>query len=71
MRQIRTVGAQTGPALLVNREIPSVKALLKRITEQEAPYLSVIADHEVRHSLWIVDQSCRHQPDNRSVCRPE
>ena len=55
VRQIRTVGAQTGPALLVNREIPSVKALLKRITEQEAPYLSVIADHEVRHSLWIVD----------------
>ena len=55
VRQIRTVGAQTGPALLINREIPSVKALLKRITEQEAPYLSVIADHEVRHSLWIVD----------------
>ena len=54
VRQIRAVGAQTGPALLFNRPLPAIKALLQRITAA-APYFSVTADYGVRHSLWIID----------------
>lgn len=55
VKQIRTVGAQTGPALLINKEIPEIKHLLQQITLNEAPYISVIGDNNVRHSLWIID----------------
>ena len=55
VKQIRTVGVQTGPALLINKEIPEIKHLLQQITLNEAPYISVIGDNNVRHSLWIID----------------
>lgn len=54
VRQIRAVGAQTGPALLFNRPIPAVRALLQKITSH-APYFSFSGDYGVRHSLWIID----------------
>lgn len=55
VKQIRTVGAQTGPALLINKDLPEIKALLKKIVTTREPAFSVVGDHEVRHSLWIVD----------------
>lgn len=55
VRQIRTVGAQTGPALLINKDLPEIKKLLKNITENRKPAFSVVGDYDVRHSLWIVD----------------
>ncbi len=54
VKQIRTVGAQTGPALLINKNIPEIKALLKEITTSRKPAFSVLGDYNVRHSLWIV-----------------
>ena len=55
IKQIKTVGAQTGPALLINKEIPSIKNLLKNITTTKAPYISVVDSNQNTHSLWIVD----------------
>ena len=55
VKQIRTVGAQTGPALLINKDLPEIKALLKKIVTTREPAFSVVGDHDVRHSLWIVD----------------
>lgn len=57
VRQIRTVGVQTGPALLINRDIPAVRLRLKQIIATQKPYLSVVADNNVCHSLWIIDDS--------------
>ena len=55
VKQIRTVGAQTGPTLLINKDLPEIKALLKKIVTTRTPAFSVVGDHDVRHSLWIVD----------------
>ncbi len=57
VKQIRAVGAQTGPALLINKEIPVIKALLKQITATREPLFSVMGDNDVRHSLWRVDDT--------------
>ncbi len=55
VKQIRTVGAQTGPALLINKNLPEIKELLHKITTTRNYAFSVVGDHDVRHSLWIVD----------------
>ena len=55
IKQIKTVGAQTGPALLINKEIPVIKELLKDITSTSNPYLSVKDNNNNIHSLWIID----------------
>lgn len=55
VKQIRTVGAQTGPALLINKDLPEIKALLKNIVTTRKPAFSVVGDYEVKHNLWIVD----------------
>jgi uncharacterized protein (DUF1015 family) len=54
VKQIKTVGAQTGPALLINKSIPSIKNLLQNII-QNAPIFSVQDANNVTHSLWIID----------------
>jgi len=54
VRQIRTVGAQTGPALLINKPLTKVKILLQKITAERAPYLCAVGDNDVVHRLWIV-----------------
>jgi len=59
VKQIRTVGAQTGPALLINKNLPEIKALLKHIVETQKPAFSVVGDYDVRHSLWIVDDEAQ------------
>ena len=55
VKQIRTVGAQTGPALLINKNLPEIKKLLQQITSNREPEFSVVGDYNVRHSLWIVE----------------
>ncbi len=55
VKQIRTVGAQTGPALLINKDLPDIKALLKNIVNTRKPAFSVVGDYGVKHNLWIVD----------------
>ena len=55
VKQIRTVGAQTGPALLINKDLPEIKELLRKIITTKSPAFSVVGDYDVKHSLWIVD----------------
>ncbi len=57
IKQIKTVGAQTGPALLINKEIPTIKKLLKEITSTSNPYLSIKDNNNNTHSLWIIDNN--------------
>lgn len=54
VRQIRSVGAQTGPALLINKDLPEVKAFLLEVTWEREALFSVIGDNDVRHTLWEV-----------------
>ena len=55
IKQIKTVGAQTGPALLINKEIKVIKELLKKIVETKNKAFEVVDDKGVTHSVWIVD----------------
>ncbi len=55
VRQINAVGAQTGPALLINKNIPEIKQLLKEVVTGRPAEFSVVGDYGVIHSLWIID----------------
>ena len=55
VHQIEAVNAQTGPALLINKEIPEVRELLKKETESRPPFFSESADYGVFHRLWVID----------------
>ena len=54
VKQIRTVGAQTGPVLLINKIIPEVKEFLKKVESERTPLFSVIGDYDVRHTVWEI-----------------
>ncbi len=54
VKQIKEVGAQTGPALLINKNIDKVKEKLKNIVQKEALF-EVEDVNKVKHSLWLVD----------------
>lgn len=55
MKQIRAVKAQTGPALLINKNLPEVKRLLQEIVTKRAPLFDVVGENNVAHRLWRVD----------------
>lgn len=55
VKQIKTVGAQTGPALLINKEIKSIKELLKNITTTKQKVFEVTDANNITHSIWIID----------------
>ena len=48
VKQIRAVGAQTGPALLINKNLPEVKAFLAKVVAERKPLFSAIGDNDVR-----------------------
>lgn len=54
VKQIRTVGAQTGPVLLINKIIPEIKEFLKKVEIERKPLFSVIGDYDVRHTVWEI-----------------
>lgn len=54
VKQIRAVGAQTGPALLINKIIPEVKDFLAKVVAERKPLFSAIGDNDVRHTLWEI-----------------
>ncbi len=54
VKQIRTVGAQTGPVLLINKVIPEVKEFLKKVESERKPLFSVVGDYDVRHTVWEI-----------------
>ena len=55
VKQIKTVGAQTGPALLINKNLPAVKKFLAEFIKSKLPDIAVTGEHEVHHRLWIID----------------
>lgn len=54
VKQIMSVGAQTGPALLINKVLPDVKEFLKKFIATNEPLFSVVGDYDVRHSVWEI-----------------
>ncbi len=56
VRQIDTLGAQTGPVFLTYRHHPVIDALVATITAGD-PDVDVTADDGVRHALWVVDDA--------------
>lgn len=54
VKQIRAVGAQTGPALLINKNIPEVKDFLAKVAAERKPLFSAIGDNDVRHTVWEI-----------------
>ena len=55
IKQIKTVGAQTGPALLINKPINSIKELLQNIITTKNKYLEVTDANGFNHTIWIID----------------
>jgi uncharacterized protein (DUF1015 family) len=53
-RQIDALDAHTGPVMMAFRSDPAISALLKKISSRPAQ-IDVVADHGVRHCLWVVD----------------
>lgn len=56
IRQIRAVGAQTGPVLLINKNLPDVKALILDVVWKREALFSVVGDNNVRHTLWEISK---------------
>lgn len=54
VKQIRAVGAQTGPALLINKPLAEVKAFILEVTWEREALFSVIGENNVRHTLWEI-----------------
>jgi uncharacterized protein (DUF1015 family) len=54
VRQIEALAAQTGPVFLVYRSDPEVDALLTAVTREVEPELTVTAEGDVRHEIWLL-----------------
>ncbi len=55
VRQIDSLGAQTGPVFLAYRHNNTIDALVERLTAA-APDMDVTADDGVRHTLWAIHE---------------
>ncbi|GMR21317.1 MAG: DUF1015 family protein [Gammaproteobacteria bacterium] len=58
VKQIDTLGAQTGPVFLTYRHNEAIDALVNRITAA-APDVDITVDDGVRHSLWVVSDNAQ------------
>ncbi|SCZ54638.1 DUF1015 domain-containing protein [Thiohalomonas denitrificans] len=56
VRQIDSLGAQTGPVFLTYRHNTTIDDLVERLTAAE-PDMDVTADDGVRHTLWAVSDT--------------
>lgn len=56
VRQIDAVNAQTGPVLLAYPAHDEVKAILANATTKD-PVLDAVGAHDVRHQLWVIDET--------------
>jgi uncharacterized protein (DUF1015 family) len=52
-RHIESLSAQTGPALLLYRAVPTLNRIVERVM-QSAPDVDFVAPDEVRHTAWSV-----------------
>lgn len=53
VRQIEALNAQTGPVLLAHPDCPAIEEILAK-TRQSPPVADVIAEDEVRHTIWQI-----------------
>jgi uncharacterized protein (DUF1015 family) len=53
VRHIETLNAQTGPAFLVFRSEPAIKAIFDEFAAQK-PEIDFVAPDQVRHSVWTL-----------------
>ncbi len=53
VRQIEALNAQTGPVMMAYPHAPEIDRLLRRATERD-PDVTVTADDEVVHELWVI-----------------
>lgn len=52
---MHTIKAQTGNVFLAMRDVPALNQLMQA-EQQRAPLYDFLADDEVRHCIWVVDQ---------------
>ena len=52
---IKTTGAQTGNVFLAYKNVPEIDNLIGKWTSEKNPQYDFIADDQVQHSIWIVN----------------
>ncbi|MGV3595258.1 MAG: DUF1015 domain-containing protein [Sediminibacterium sp.] len=57
INHIKTSGAQTGNVFLAYRNNTKVDALIEKWKESKSPVYDFIADDEIQHTIWIVNDS--------------
>jgi uncharacterized protein (DUF1015 family) len=56
VKQIEALNAQTGPVMMAYPHAPEIDTALKRATDRD-PDVSVTADDDVTHELWVLDET--------------
>ena len=55
INHIKTTGAQTGNVFLAYRNVDEVDAVIQKWTSEKNPQYDFVADDEIQHSIWIVN----------------
>jgi uncharacterized protein (DUF1015 family) len=55
INHIKTTGAQTGNVFLAYRNIDEIDAVINKWTSEKNPQYDFIADDDIQHSIWIVN----------------
>lgn len=55
INHIKTTGAQTGNVFLAYKNVDEIDALIGKWTTDKNPQYDFVADDQVRHSIWIVN----------------
>jgi uncharacterized protein (DUF1015 family) len=55
INHIKNTGAQTGNVFLAYRNVDEVDAVIQKWTSEKNPQYDFVADDEIQHSIWIVN----------------
>ncbi len=55
INHIKTTGAQTGNVFLAYRNVAAIDALIKNCIAEKSPQYSFVADDEVAHKIWVIN----------------
>ncbi len=66
VRQIEAVNAQTGPVMLAYPNAPDIDTMLARAAAGK-PAVDVTADDDVRHELWVIDETATIDALTRAI----